>query len=220
MPKKASSNKKSSKTTKTTEVVTKPSRQKILKNKVFWIGLGSGLLTTALIVTPIIATEVISNNRNNNITVSAAYQFSTSASVKPCVVAFSDNNNNVLSTYEISNNDLPKLENIIIDNNNQNDVMINLKFTTLTIKPTFSGTAQSVTIPAEKIKFTLGVQHIKNPDLFASVVFTIKNSELTMNNGQSIEFKDLELSAKLVLDQDGEINSSGQASTIKSVQVK
>ena len=220
MPKKASSNKKSSKTTKTTEVVTKPSRQKILKNKVFWIGLGSGLLTTALIVTPIIATEVISNNRNNNITVSAAYQFSTSASVKPCVVAFSDNNNNILSTYEISNNDLPKLENIIIDNNNQNDVMINLKFTTLTIKPTFSGTAQSVTIPAEKIKFTLGVQHIKNPDLFASVVFTIKNSELTVNNGQSIEFKDLELSAKLVLDQDGEINSSGQASTIKSVQVK
>lgn len=220
MPKKASSNKKSSKTTKTTEVVTKPSRQKILKNKVFWIGLGSGLLTTALIVTPIIATEVISNNRNNNITVSAAYQFSTSASVKPCVVAFSDNNNNVLSTYEISNNDLPKLENIIIDNNNQNDVMINLKFTTLTIKPTFSGTAQSVTIPAETIRFTLGVQHIKNPDLFASVVFTIKNSELTMNNGQSIEFKDLELSAKLVLDQNGEINPSGQASTIKSVQVK
>lgn len=219
MPKKASSNKKSSKTTKTTEVVSKSSRQKILKNKVFWIGLGSGLLTTALIVTPIIATEVISNNRNNNITVSAAYQFSTSASVKPCVVAFSDSNNG-LSSYEISNNDLPKLENIIIDNNNQNDVMINLKFTTLTIKPAFSGTAQSVTIPAETIRFTLGVQHIKNPDLFASVVFTIKNSELTMNNGQSIEFKDLELSAKLVLDQDGEINSSGQASTIKSVQVK
>ena len=132
MPKKASSNKKSSKTTKTTEVVSKSSRQKILKNKVFWIGLGSGLLTAALIVTPIIATEVISNNRNNNITVSAAYQFSTSASVKPCVVAFSGNNNE-LSTYEISNNDLPKLENIIIDNNNQNDVMINLKFTTLTI---------------------------------------------------------------------------------------
>ena len=219
MPKKASSNKKSSKTTKTTEAVSKSSRQKILKNKVFWIGLGSGLLTAALIVTPIIATEVISNNRNNNITVSAAYQFSTSASVKPCVVAFSDNNN-VLSTYEISNNDLPKLENIIIDNNNQNDVMINLKFTTLTIKPAFSGTAQSVTIPAETIRFTLGVQHIKNPDLFASVVFTIKNSGLTINNGQSIEFKDLELSAKLVLDQDGEINPSGQSSTIKSVQVK
>lgn len=219
MPKKASSNKKSSKTTKTTEAVSKSSRQKILKNKSFWIGLGSGLLTIALIVTPIIATEVISNNRNNNITVSAAYQFSTSASVKPCVVAFSDSNNG-LSSYEISNNDLPKLENIIIDNNNQNDVMINLKFTTLTIKPAFSGTAQSVTIPAEKIRFTLGVQHIKNPDLFASVVFTIKNSELTVNNGQSIEFKDLELSAKLVLDQDGEINPSGQASTIKSVQVK
>lgn len=220
MPKKASSNKKSSKTTETTEVVSKSSRQKILKNKVFWIGLGSWLLTAALIVTPIIATEVISTNRNNNITVSAAYQFSTSASVKPCVVAFSGNNNE-LSTYEISNNDLPKIENIIIDNNNQNDVMINLKFTTLTIKPTFSGaTTQSVTIPAETIRFTLGVQHIKNSDSFASVVFTIKNSELTMNNGQSIEFKDLELSAKLVLDQDGEINPSGQASTIKSVQVK
>lgn len=219
MPKKASSNKKSSKTTKTTKVVSKSNRQKILKNKVFWIGLGSGLLTAALIVTPIIATEVISNNRNNNITVSAAYQFSTSASVKPCVVAFSGNNNE-LSTYEISNNDLPKLENIIIDNNNQNDVMINLKFTTLTIKPTFSGTAQSVTIPAETIRFTLGAQHIKNSDSFASVVFTIKNSGLTINNGQSIEFKDLELSAKLVLDQYGEINPSGQASTIKSVQVK
>ena len=219
MPKKASSNKKSSKTTKTTEVVSKSSRQKILKNKVFWIGLGSGLLTTALIVTPIIATEVISNNRNNNITDSVAYQLSTSPSVKPCVVAFSDNKNE-LNTYEISNNDLPKLENIIIDNNNQNDVMINLKFTTLTIKPTFSGAAQSVTIPAETIRFTLRVQHIKNLDSFASVVFTIKNSELTVNNGQSIEFKDLELSAKLVLDQDGEINPSGQASTIKSVQVK
>ena len=35
MPKKASSNKKSSKTTETTDVVSKSSRQKILKNKVF-----------------------------------------------------------------------------------------------------------------------------------------------------------------------------------------
>ncbi len=35
MPKKASSNKKSSKTTKTTEAVSKSSRQKILKNKSF-----------------------------------------------------------------------------------------------------------------------------------------------------------------------------------------
>ena len=59
MPEKTVDNKRSSKTTKTTEVVAKPSRQKILKNKVFWIGLGAGLLTTALIVTPIIATEVL-----------------------------------------------------------------------------------------------------------------------------------------------------------------
>ena len=216
MPKKAIDNKRSS---KTTEVVAKPSRQKILKNKVFWIGLGTGLLTIALIVTPIIATEVISNNRNNNITVSAAYQFSTSASVKPCVVVFSGNNNE-LSTYEISNNDLPKIENIIIDNNNQNDVIINLKFTTLAIKPTFSGTTQSVTIPAETIRFTLGVQHINNQNSSKSIMFTIDNPELTINNSQSILFKDLELSARLVLSQDGEINPSGPISKVRSVQVK
>ena len=219
MPKKASNNKKSSKTIEITKVVSKSSRQKILKNKIFWIGLGSGLLTTALIVAPIIAIEVISNNRNNNITVSAAYQFSTSASVKPCVVEFSTNNNE-LSTYDISNNDLPKLENIIIDNNNQNDVMINLKFTTLTIKPTFIGAIQSVTIPANTIRFTLGVQHIKNPNTPISVIFTINNSKLMINKGQSIEFKDLELSAKLVLGQDGEINPSLQAYKITSIQVK
>lgn len=212
MPKKAIDNKRSS---KTTEVVTKPSRQKILKNKVFWIGLGAGLLTTVLIVTPIIAIEVISNN-HNNITVSAAYKFSTS---KPCVVTFLDNRNG-LNTYEISDNDLPKLENIIIDNNNQNDVMIQLKFATLTIKPTFSGATQSVTIPANTIRFTLGVQHIKNPNTPISVIFTINNSKLMINKGQSIEFKDLELSAKLVLEQDGEINPSLQASKITSIQVK
>lgn len=183
----------------------------------YWVG--SRIVNYCFDCTPIIATEVISNNRNNNITVSAAYQFSTSASVKPCVVVFSGNNNE-LSTYEIGNNDLPKIENIIIDNNNQNDVMINLKFTTLTIKPTFSGTTQSVTIPANTIRFTLGVQHIKNPNTPISVAFTINNSELTMNNGQSIGFKDLELSSKLELSQDGEINSSRQVSKIKSVQVK
>lgn len=151
--------------------------------------MGVGLLTTALIVTPIIATEVISNN-HNNITVSAAYQFSTS---KPCVIAFSGNNN-PLSTYEIGDHELPKLENFPIGNN-PNDVMINLKFTTLTIKPTFSDATKGVTIPNKTIKFTINVQHINNPDSPISAVFSIDNPELTINNGQSIEFKDLELSA-------------------------
>jgi len=216
MPKKAIDNKRSS---KTTEVVAKPSRQKILKNKVFWIGLGAGLLTTALIVTPIIATEVISNNRNNNITVSTAYQFSTSASVKPCVVVFSDNNNE-LSTYEISNNDLPKLENITIGNN-PNYVMIQLKFAALTIKPTFISATQGVTIPNKTIKFTIRVQHINNLDSLASVGFTIDNPELIISNGQSIEFNDLELSARLAFDlASNEINPSGSTSKVRSVQIK
>lgn len=103
------------------------------------------------------------------------------------MVEFSTNKN-ALTTYVIGNHELPNLENITIGNN-PNDVMIQLKFPTLTIKPTFNDATQSVTIPTKTIKFTLGVQHINNQNSYTSIMFTIDNPELIINNGNPLNLR-------------------------------
>lgn len=184
----------------------------IFLNKKFWLGMGLGLITTGIIVSPIVITNVLNKK---NVTITHVYDIDKS---QPILLTFSQNMND-LSNVQLETNNLqgqPRYNSVV----NEDRMLVTWIFDQLTVTPQFTTTTQtSIVVPKNSMKFNFVISDKNNSSLSTSINVDINNPELTISKGQSIVFKTMKISVTIDLDQDN-LRPSNATSSIDGVAVE
>lgn len=184
----------------------------IFLNKKFWLGIGLGVITTGIIVSPIVITNVLNKK---NVTITHVYDIDKS---QPILLTFSQNMND-LSNVQLETNDLqgqPRYNSVV----NEDRMLVTWIFDQLTVTPQFTTTTQtSIVVPKNSMKFNFVISDKNNSSLSTSINVDINNPELTISKGQSIVFKTMKILVTIDLDQDN-LRPSNATSSIDGVAVE
>lgn len=184
----------------------------IFLNKKFWLGMGLGLITTGIIVSPIVITNVLNKK---NVTITHVYDIDKS---QPILLTFSQNMNDLLNVQLETDNlqGQPRYNSVV----NEDRMLVTWIFDQLTVTPQFTTTTQtSIVVPKNSMKFNFVISDKNNSSLSTSINVDINNPKLTISKGQSIVFKTMKISVTIDLDQDN-LRPSNATSSIDGVAVE